>query len=279
MSETLYDRVNESLNYIKKYTDITPLIGVILGTGWQCFTEELDSSHIIDYKNIPHFSPTSVEGHEGRLVIGKYADLNIICLKGRLHAYEEFTIEEVVHPVRTICSLGVSILIVTNAVGGINLGFSQGDYVLICDHINFMGLNPLTGRHDPRMGARFVDMSEPYDKELIRIAESGLNDLDVNVKKGTYAGVSGPSYETPSEIKMLRLLGADIVGMSTIPEIIVSRQMGVRVCGISCIANMAAGIKEEKISHDNVLAFMKANERKSTYILKEIVHEFSLLLS
>ncbi len=302
MSKTLYDRINESLNYIKKSTDITPKIGIILGTGWKCSTEILDSPLTFNYKDIPHFSSPSIEGHEGKLIIGKYDDSNIICLKGRLHAYEGFSMEEVVHPIRTICSLGISILIVTNAAGGINPEFSQGDYMLICDHINFMGENPLKGSYDSRIGPRFVDMSEPYSKELISIADNSLRHLNtrpndprqndfarpvpvrtglglvagrVIVKKGIYAGVNGPSYETPSEVKMLRLLGADAVGMSTIPEVIVARQMGVQVCGISCITNMAAGIKEEKISHDKVLTLMKTNEKKNSTILKEIIHAFS----
>jgi purine-nucleoside phosphorylase len=284
MSKTLYDRIKESSNYIKKSTDITPRIGIVLGTGWKRSAEILDSPLIFNYKDIPHFSSPSIEGHEGKLIIGKYNDSNIICLNGRLHAYEGFSMEEVVHPIRTICSLGISILIVTNAAGGINPEFSQGDYVLICDHINIMGENPLRGNYDSRIGPRFVDMSEPYNKELINIAENSLRHLNtrpngqagrVSIKKGVYAGVNGPSYETPSEVKMLRLFGADVVGMSTIPEVIVARQMGVRVCGISCITNMAAGIKEEEISHDKVLTLMKTNEEKHSTVLKEIIHAFS----
>ncbi len=277
MSKTLYDRIKESSNYIKRSTDITPGIGIVLGTGWKRSAEILDSPLIFNYKDIPHFSPPSIEGHEGKLIIGKYDDSNIICLNGRLHAYEGFSMEEVVHPIRTICSLGISILIVTNAAGGINPEFSQGDYMLICDHINIMGENPLKGGYDSRIGPRFVDMSEPYNRELINIAENSLRHLNtsISVKKGVYAGVNGPSYETPSEVKMLRVLGADAVGMSTIPEVIVARQMGVKVCGISCITNMAAGIKEEKISHDKVLTLMKANEKENSTILKEIMHAFS----
>jgi purine-nucleoside phosphorylase len=277
MSKTLYDRIKESSNYIKKSTDIIPGIGIVLGTGWKRSAEILDSPLIFNYKDIPHFSSPSIEGHEGKLIIGKYDDSNIICLNGRLHAYEGFSMEEVVHPIRTICSLGISILIVTNAAGGINPEFSQGDYMLICDHINIMEENPLRGNYDSRIGPRFVDMSEPYSRELISIAENSLRHLDISisVKKGVYAGVNGPSYETPSEVKMLRVLGADAVGMSTIPEVIVARQMGVRVCGISCITNMAAGIKKEEISHDKVLTLMKANEEKHSTILKEIIHAFS----
>lgn len=284
MSKTLYDRINESSNYIKKNTDITPKIGVVLGTGWKRIAEILDSPLVFDYKDIPHFSQPSIEGHDGKLIIGKYDDSNIICLKGRLHSYEGFSMEEVVHPIRTICNLGISILIVTNAAGGINPQFSQGDYMLISDHINITGENPLRGSHDSRIGPMFVDMSEPYNRELIIIAEDSLRHLNARpncmagricVKKGIYAGVNGPSYETPSEVKMLRILGADAVGMSTIPEVIVARQMGVRVCGISCITNMAAGIKEEEISHDKVLALMKTNEEKHSAVLKEIIHALS----
>ena len=277
MSKTLYDRIKESSNYIKKSTDIIPGIGIVLGTGWKRSAEILDSPLIFNYKDIPHFSSPSIEGHEGKLIIGKYDDSNIICLNGRLHAYEGFSMEEVVHPIRTICSLGISILIVTNAAGGINPEFSQGDYMLICDHINIMEENPLRGNYDSRIGPRFVDMSEPYSRELISIAENSLRHLDISisVKKGVYAGVNGPSYETPSEVKMLRLLGADVVGMSTIPEVIVARQMGVRVCGISCITNIAAGIKKEEISHDKVLTLMKTNEEKHSTVLKEIIHAFS----
>jgi purine-nucleoside phosphorylase len=277
MSKTLYDRIKESSDYIKKSTDIAPGIGIILGTGWKHSAEILDSPLILNYKDIPHFSSPSIEGHEGNLIIGKYDDSNIICLNGRLHAYEGFSMEEVAHPIRTICSLGISILIVTNAAGGINPEFSQGDYMLICDHINIMGENPLRGNYDSRIGPRFVDMSEPYNRELINIAKNSLRHLNtgISVKKGVYAGVNGPSYETPSEVKMLRVLGADAVGMSTIPEVIVARQMGIRVCGISCITNMAAGIKKEEISHDKVLTLMKTNEEKHSTVLKEIIHAFS----
>ncbi|MFQ5964594.1 MAG: purine-nucleoside phosphorylase, partial [Candidatus Scalinduaceae bacterium] len=264
MTKTLYDCINESVNYIKKSTDLTPTIGIVLGTGWQYFPETLDSARI--YKDIPHFPIPTVEGHKGTLIIGKQNNVNIICLKGRLHAYEEFPIDDVVYPIRIICKLGVSILVVTNAAGGISPEFSQGDYMLICDHINLMGVNPLKGTYDSNIGPRFIDMSEAYDRKLINIAENTLKDLNINVKKGVYAGVNGPSYETPSEVKMLRILGADVVGMSTIPEVIVARQMGVRVCGISCITNMAAGIKEEKINHDKVLTLMKTNEKKHSTI-------------
>lgn len=278
MFQTQYELINESLSYIKKQTGKSPQIGVVLGTGWQRFTEALKSQYSIDYKDVPNFATPSVDGHEGKLIAGEYGNLDIICLKGRLHTYEGLTIEEVVLPIRTICKLGISILIVTNSAGGVNPYFLQGDYMLISDHINMMGENPLKGRYDPGIGSRFVDMSEPYDNELIAAAEKCLKGSNINITSGIYAGVSGPSYETPSEIKMLGLLGADAVGMSTVPEVIAARQIGTRVIGISCITNMAAGIKKEEISHEKILMFMKANEEKSITILREIIPKFSLYI-
>lgn len=248
----LYDQIKESIDFIKGRTVLAPEVGVVLGSGLGEFADTLEEKTVIPYGEIPHFKKVSVVGHAGRLVIGKTGGRPIAVMQGRYHYYEGHDIREVVFPIRVLCGLGLKKLLLTNAAGGINAMLEAGDLMIIRDHINMMGVNPLKGENDERLGPRFPDMSHVYDEELAGIIADGMRGMGMGVKKGVYLALSGPSYETPSEIKMLSVLGADAVGMSTVPEAIVARHMGVRVAGISCVSNLAAGISKTPLSHEEV---------------------------
>ncbi|HHT9124838.1 MAG TPA: purine-nucleoside phosphorylase [Candidatus Brocadiia bacterium] len=266
------DTVQESIEYIKsKATIAVPHVGIVLGSGWNYFAETLDDKCVINYSDIPCFPLFSAEAYRGKLIIGKLGDVSIACLQGRLHCYEGYTARQSAYPIRILCGLGIHALVVTNAAGGINPKFSPGDFMLITDQINMSGDDPVRAFSDTSYGARFPDMSEAYNKELIQDAEDALRRLGIAIKKGVYIGVSGPSFETPAEIRMFRLFGADAVGMSTVPEVIAANQMGIKVCGLSCITNMAAGISLQKISHEEVLATMESLRDKSVSLLKAVV--------
>lgn len=263
--------VQKSVEYIKSKANTIPLVGVVLGSGWSYFAEVLSNKCVINYPDIPCFPMFSVDAYRGKLIIGKLDDTNIAVLQGRLHCYEGYTARQAAYPVRILVGLGIRALVVTNAAGGINTGFSPGDFMLITDQINMSGDDPVKASSDTIYGARFPDMSETYNKELIQVAEDAARRLGIAIKKGVYIGVGGPSFETPAEIRMFRLLGADAIGMSTVPEVIVANQMGVKVCGLSCITNMAAGISPQKISHEEVLATMERLRDKSVSLLKAVV--------
>ncbi len=248
----IYEKIVESCEFIKKKIDIIPEAGIILGSGLGDFAEEIDKSIVIPYDDIPHFKKVKVKGHAGNLVTGMVSGKAVAVLQGRYHFYEGHDIRDVVFPVRVLCSLGIKDLIITNAAGGINGAFVPGDLMVITDHINMMGVNPLKGDNDERLGPRFPDMSSIYDKSQSEKVISTARSLSISVKSGVYAGLMGPSYETPSEIKMLRTVGADSVGMSTVPEAIAAKHMGMRVIGISCITNFAAGITEHPLDHKEV---------------------------
>lgn len=268
------DPIQESVGYIKSKTNVLPHVGVVLGSGWNYFAEALRDKSVINYPDIPCFPLFSVEAYRGKLIIGKLGDTNVAILQGRLHCYEGYTARQVAYPIRILKSLGIRALVVTNAAGGINTGFSPGDFMLITDQINMSGDDPVRAFSDTMYGAGFPDMSEAYNKELIQAAEDAavrLGRMDIAIKKGVYVGVRGPSFETPAEIRMFRLLGADAIGMSTISEVIAANQMGIKVCGLSCITNMAAGISPQKISHEEVLATMERLRDKSASLLKEVV--------
>ncbi len=270
MTKTI-DPIEESVKYIKSMTDIAPCIGVVLGSGWDYLVEALSDKCVINYPDIPCLPLFSVDAYRGKLVIGKLGDMNIAVLQGRLHCYEGYTARQAAYPVRILGGLGIRALVVTNAAGGINTGFSPGDFMLITDQINMSGDDPIKASSDTIYGARFPDMSETYNKELIQAAEDAARRLGIAIKKGVYVGVSGPSFETPAEIRMFRLLGADAIGMSTVSEVIAANQMGVKVCGLSCITNMAAGISPQKISHEEVLATMERLRDKSVSLLKAVL--------
>ncbi len=261
---TVYDQINEAVGFIKNKCVIEPEVGVILGSGLGEFAETLAGKTVIPYEEIPHFKKVSVVGHAGRLVLGKVGDKPAAVMQGRYHYYEGHHISEVVFPVRVLCSLGIKKLLLTNAAGGINSMLEAGDLMILRDHLNLMGTNPLMGPNDSRLGPRFPDMSHVYDEELANVIAAEMKAGGIGIKRGVYAGLTGPSYETPSEIKMLAKLGADAVGMSTVPEAIVARHMGVRVAGISCVSNLAAGISKVPLSHDEVTE--TANRVKDDFI-------------
>jgi purine-nucleoside phosphorylase len=226
---------------------------IVLGSGLGDFADEFDAPTVIPYREIPGFVTSTAQGHAGQLVIGQVDGVSIIAMQGRVHSYEGYSLEEVTFPVRVFKLLGIKTLVLTNAAGGIDVQLSQGALMVISDHLNLMGMSPLRGPNDERFGPRFPDMTEVYSRELQEIVVEEGRDMAVEVRRGIYAALPGPSYETPAEIHMLRTFGADAVGMSTVPEAIVARHMGINVLGISCITNMAAGITDQPISHDEVI--------------------------
>ena len=247
--------------------DPCPRIGLILGSGLGVFADKLSRSRSIPYSEIPGFPQSTVKGHAGRLVYGHVDDMAVIALQGRFHTYEGYDASEVAFPARVLVHAGVSHLIVTNAAGGLGAGFEAGDLMLITDHLNFSGKNPLVGAHDPCFGERFPDMSEAYSSSLCDLARSVASDQGLKLQEGLYAVLGGPSYETPAEVRAMKVLGADAVGMSTVYEVIVARQMGASVLGLSLISNLAAGISKTALSHEEVVeAGREASERFVKFI-------------
>jgi purine-nucleoside phosphorylase len=233
------------------------MVGVVLGSGLGAWADSLDGVVKIPYPEIPHMPVSAVAGHDGNLCIGASGGVTVACLQGRVHLYEGHAPERVVFGVRLLAKLGCKAVVLTNAAGGIAAGFAPGDLMLITDHLNLTGRNPLVGVNDPRLGIRFPDMSDVYDLELGRFAEDAAEQVRVPLRRGVYAALLGPTYETPAEIAMLRTLGAHAVGMSTVPEVIALRHMGVRAAAISCITNLAAGISPTKLDHAEVEATAK----------------------
>ncbi len=250
----LYERAEHAARVIRARTKLEPRIALVLGSGLGGFADDFEDAVGIPYEEIPGFMRSTAEGHAGRLVIGKVDSVPVVAMQGRVHYYEGYSLEEVTFPIRTFKLLGVKTLILTNASGGINVQLSQGALMVISDHLNLMGDNPLRGRNDERFGPRFPDMTAVYSRDLQELVIEEANAIGVEVRRGIYGALSGPSYETPAEIHLLRNLGADAVGMSTVPEAIVARHMDVEVLGISCITNMAAGISDEPINHEEVMA-------------------------
>ena len=248
----MYEKLGKAAQHIQSIKKNKPQVGIVLGSGLGVFVDQIENKTIIPYNDIPFFRKTTVEGHEGRLILGKVRGVEVAVLQGRLHCYEGLPMEEVVFPVRLLSILGISTLLLTNAAGGVNLDYAPGDLVIIQDHINLMGKNPLIGPNNNEMGPRFPDMSHAYNQELITIMKKVSNDLGHNIHSGVYAGVLGPTYETPAEIRMIRTLGGDMVGMSTVPECIAANHLGLKVCGISCITNMGAGIINQTLKHEDI---------------------------
>ncbi len=247
-----YEQMKEAVEFIKSKTPLQPEVGIILGSGLGEFAESLEEKTVIPYGEIPYFKKSTVKGHAGRLVIGNIQGRPAAVMQGRYHYYEGHHIREVVFPVRVLCGLGIQRLLLTNASGGINSMLEPGDLMIINDHINMMGVNPLMGENHDQLGPRFPDMSEVYDKDLCDVIAAEMSRLGLGVKRGVYLALTGPSYETPAEIKMFARWGADAVGMSTVPEAIVARHMGVKTAGISCVCNLAAGISKNPLSHQEV---------------------------
>lgn len=248
-----YEQAEAAAAFIRARYGETPQTALILGSGLGAFADSLTDRVAIPYADIPGFAKSTVEGHAGQLVLGQVEGIPVAAMQGRFHFYEGYPISQVIFPVRALGVLGVRSLVVTNAAGGVNVEFNQGALMLINDHLNLMGTNPLIGPNDARFGPRFPDMSEVYSHAYQEIAVEEADAMNLHLKRGVYAALTGPSYETPSEIRLLRTLGADAIGMSTVPEAIVARQMGIKVLGISCITNMAAGVLDEPINHEEVL--------------------------
>ncbi|WP_404452907.1 purine-nucleoside phosphorylase [Virgibacillus necropolis] len=269
------NEIQEACTFIESKITSKPGLGLILGSGLGVLGDEIENPITIPYKDIPHFPESTVTGHKGQLVIGTLEGKQVIAMQGRFHYYEGYTMQQVTFPVRVMKELGIESIIVTNAAGGINKGFNPGDLMLISDHINNMGDNPLIGPNDDRLGVRFPDMSQVYSRELISHAESCANDLGLAVQKGVYVGNTGPIYETPAEINMLRTLGGDAVGMSTVPEVTVAGHAGIRVLGISCISNMAAGILDQPLTHDEVMETTEKVKENFLQFVKKIIQTIS----
>jgi len=248
-----FDTASRAAEFIRSKTKLRPLIGVVLGSGLGAFADELTSATRIPYHRIPNFPRSTIEGHAGALVIGRVGQVPVAVMQGRVHLYEGYSAKEVGFPLRVLGRIGVRAAILTNAAGAINLEYRQGALVVMRDHINLQGTNPLIGPNDDRFGVRFPDMTEAYWKPYREIALREAKRIGMDAHEGVYAALVGPTFETPAEIRYLKMIGADLVGMSTVPEVIVARQMGMRVLGISCATNMAAGILGQPLSHAEVM--------------------------
>lgn len=267
----MWEKVQETVNYIKSKTNFSPEFGVILGSGLGGFTEDINIEFTLPYNEIPNFPVSTVEGHKGALVFGTIANKKVVAMQGRFHYYEGYDMKEVTFPVRVMKYLGVEKLVVSNASGGVNPFYKVGDIVIIYDHINMMPEHPLRGKNDERFGPRFVNMSEPYSRELINKAKNIAIDLNIEVKDGIYYGLQGPTFETLSEYRMVKIVGADCVGMSTVPEVIVARHMGVECFGISVITDIGDEHSIETISHQEVLEAAQKAEPKVRNLIKELI--------
>jgi len=259
-----FEAATRAARFIRSRTKLRPKIGIVLGSGLGAFADELAFATRIPYRKIPNFPRSTIEGHAGALVIGKVGEVPVAAMQGRVHLYEGYSAKDVAFPLRVLGQVGVRAAILTNAAGAINLDYRQGALVLISDHINLQGTNPLMGPNDERFGVRFPDMTQAYWKPYREIALREAKGLGIVLQEGVYAALAGPSFETPAEIRYLKTIGADLVGMSTVPEVIAARQMGMRVLGISCATNMAAGILEQPLSHAEV---MEGSERVKEHFI------------
>ncbi len=267
----LYSRAEHAARTISARANVAPRIALVLGSGLGAFADEFEAPVRIPYQEIPGFVSSTAVGHAGRLVIGEVSGVPVVAMQGRVHYYEGYSLEEVTFPVRTFKLMGIDTLVLTNASGGVNNELTQGALMVISDHLNLMGVNPLRGPNDERFGPRFPDMTEVYAREFQEMVVEEAKAMGVTVRRGVYAALSGPSYETPAEIHMFRALGADAVGMSTVPEAIVARHMGMKVLGISCITNMAAGISEDPINHEEVIETGERVRATFTQLLRKLI--------
>ena len=250
---TLLQNVTETVQYIYGRTAYRPEIAIILGSGLGQLGDQLTETDIIPYEELPHWKSSTAPGHSGRLIFGMLGGKQVVCMQGRLHYYEGYSMEDTTYPIRVMAKLGIKNLLLSNAAGGINTDFQQGALMLITDHINFLGRNPLMGSNESDFGVRFCDMSYAYAPHLRQIALDAAAELGQHLEQGVYVATTGPSYETPAEIRMFRIWGASAVGMSTVPEVIVANHCGIQVMGISCITNMAAGVLDQKLTEEEVL--------------------------
>lgn len=248
-----------------------PRIGVVLGSGLGAFVREIKVETTIPFRDIPHFIPPTVEGHSGNLIFGKLGSHDLALLQGRIHYYEGHSMETVVFPTRTLALLGCEILVLTNSAGGFGDTMQAGDFMIIEDHINLIGTNPLMGPNIKELGPRFPDMTEAYDRSLIALMEKTFDKQGTRYHKGIYCGVSGPTYETPAEVRYLKMIGGKAVGMSTVPEAIAANHLGLRVAALSCITNLAAGVSRKKLSHDEVTETAKQVEQQFSSFLRDFI--------
>ena len=273
---SLREQIDRAVSVVRARVSLAPQVAIILGSGLGALAGEVRADAVVPYAEIPGFPRSTVEGHAGNLLVGQLEGRAVAVMQGRAHFYEGYSLADVVFPVRVIRALGARVLLVSNAAGGINRLWSSGDLMIIADHINFMGSNPLMGPNDPDLGPRFPDMSQAYDPDLIALAERAALAEGIAIRKGVYAGVHGPSYETPAELRMLRGWGADAVGMSTVPEVIAARHMGMRVLGITAITDMATGEQIKTVTHEDVMAVAREIEPKFIRVVKRIVREMKL---
>lgn len=270
----MWEQVQETVGYINEINNFNPEYGVILGSGLGSFTEDITVEFILPYNRIPNFPVSTVQGHKGALVFGTIGDKKVVAMQGRFHFYEGYSMKEVTFPVRVMKYLGITKLIVSNASGGVNPNYKIGEIVIIKDHINCTPEHPLRGLNDDRFGPRFVNMSEPYSRKMIKKAKEIALDLNIEVKDGIYLGLQGPSFETLAEYKMVKILGADCVGMSTVPEVIVARHMNLETFGISVITDIGDEDNIDTISHDEVLEAAQKAEPKVRSLIKELILKY-----
>ncbi len=270
----MWEQVQETVDYIQNRTSFSPEYGVILGSGLGGFTDDMEIEFILPYNEIPNFPVSTVDGHKGALVFGTVNGKNVVAMQGRFHYYEGYTMKEVTFPVRVMKHLGVEKLVVSNASGGVNQNYKVGSIVIIKDHINFMPDHPLRGKNDLRFGPRFVNMSEPYSRKMMAKAKEIASELDIVVEDGVYLGIQGPTFETLAEYRMVRLLGGDCVGMSTVPEVIVARHMELETFGISVITDMGNEESIDTISHEEVLEAAREAEPNVRKLIKELITQY-----
>ena len=269
----LKEKIAESVEYINQKSKIKPEIAIILGTGLGRLAEDIKEKEIIPYGDIPHFPVSTVQSHSGNLVLGKLGDKEVVSMQGRFHYYEGYSLEEVTFPVRVMKKLGADIIIISNAAGGMNRFFKRGDLMLITDHINLFGNNPLIGPNDEELGPRFPDMSEAYNRKLIELTLKVALKGKIKLHQGIYVGLTGPTLETPAEYRFLIKIGADAVGMSTVPEVIVANHMGMKVLGISCITDLAIGGVIKGVSLDEILKAASDAEPTMTKLVKKVIEK------
>ncbi len=286
MSSTYFDQVAEAVASLRSKLPESPArVGIVLGSGLGAVADAVTSPVFVPYSDIPHFPPSTVEGHSGRIVAGQLGGVPVIVMQGRVHYYEGYTPAQVTFPMRVLGALGLRAVILTNAAGGIQAGYTIGQLVALSDHINFMGWNPLTGPNESRFacipgaGLRFFDMTEAYSRRLRTIAAEAAAAEGIDLAEGVYLATPGPSFETPAEIRAFRTLGATLVGMSTVPETIVARHMGIEVLGISCVTNLAAGLNATPLSHAEVVEAGRQVEHKLAALLKRVVPGIAATIS
>jgi len=273
MIMSLREKIAEAKKFIESRSKVKPKIGIIVGTGLGTLAKEIEIKAIVPYSDIPHFAVSTAPGHEGNLILGKLSGKMIMAMQGRFHLYEGYSLEEITFPIRIMKEMGVELLIESNVVGGMNPNFKAGDLMIITDHINLTGNNPLIGPNDERLGPRFPDMSEPYDKKLIELTKRIAIEEKIGIHKGVYAGLTGPNLETPAEYRFLRLIGADAVGMSTVCEVIVARHSGLRVLGMSCITDECIPDRLEPVNFRKLIQVAQKVEPNLARLVKRLLRE------